>query len=273
MASLTLLLTLLSMFVHVAPTSRTSCTPNVKHTIRKHLNEDPTFCITHATRFRAASVLELSDGDCHMFGQCSLSTNTNPVYRRVRLASTLPLLKISLDLKQLPMEVLDSDQEDYVQLNNFGESSHYTQKYLSPLVGVTPTPFSSVKMLLKHDNIMVANLTFKTIITSKIQKANWFSKKYLQTSHPWNSTELSAEEDVEFNLYDDSNKGDSNNTCQFLIGEDEDTCFSEDAIFYIAREHYFVKWQDTEKKKTKGEIQLMGTIEDPENVRFYHLVV
>lgn len=268
MSSLALRLAQMSLFFRIAWTSQGRTLS--KRLVENHSNGNPDFCITQATRLRPASMLELSNGSCLMFDIHSLSENTIPLYSRVQLAKKLPLLRIFSPVNRLPMDVLNSGEEDAVQFNAFGDTSFYRSKYLSSLVSLQPNPFSSVDLvfLINAQNVKV-NLTFETTNERRIQEAHWFDNQYLQASTPWDLQEL-KDENKFFQLYKNLRSDTSKYTCQFYIGNDDEICDSLGARFYITNEHVFLRGGDSEENISFGELQLIGRLKEPGKVRFYH---
>ena len=180
------------------------------------VNADPgnkNRCVRQATLGAAAALHVFSNGSCLLHDVCSRQEATNqaaahglPMYRRLRPGSAVLLLRTRTPAN--PHHLLTNGTANATQPRD-EELLGRSEPYMSPLVTMQPTPFSSLTVqFFGNSSAPVVNLTFRVESGEAIREGDWFAKDRLESSQPWEKAQISG------------------NSCQFRLEADGDKKFS-----------------------------------------------
>ena len=163
--------------------------------IRRRLINPLSTCIAEASRLQPASMLELANGSCLMFDVCSTpvtSGDSFPLYQLKSFESTMLLLRTHAEGSLSPYKLL-MDGPDNASIVTRSDLTGTVYPYRNPMISVSPSMFSKIHLLLSNGSNTHVNLTFSMDRSKTLkEEGSWFSKEKLQTSYPWNVSDLKA---------------------------------------------------------------------------------
>lgn len=155
------------------------------------------FCVRMASRLHPASMLVLANGSCLMFDACAIdsaSDNHFSYYKLVRPEDQpMLLLRTRAEGSTSPYHLLIEGIEN-ATLAKDEDMSGNLYPYKNPVINMTPTPFSGIRLTLSNGSAPHVSLGFEMDSNLRVMDERaWFQRDNLNETMPWSVIEMQSE--------------------------------------------------------------------------------